>query len=190
MLLRAPETRRIHRAMQIRLTALPFLIAIQVTPVADLQNPSVRHGHTLVEAACAVCHAVGRFDASPLKSAPPLREVHKRYPVEDLAEALAEGLITGHPSKPEFRFDARDVDDIIDYLKSLEQWLSCTPVHEAKALGSCPDWFLALCLVLLGLELTAGEPSACNLPFSGNNLKKVSNASARQRMVHLVLSQE
>jgi hypothetical protein len=49
---------------------------------------------------------------------------------------------------------------------------------------------LALCLVVLGLELTAGEPSACNLPFSGNNLKKVSNASARQKMVHLVLSLE
>jgi cytochrome c len=46
--------------------------------------------------------------------------VHKRYPVEDLAEALAEGLVTGHPSKPEFRFEAWDVDDIIDYLKSLE----------------------------------------------------------------------
>ena len=104
--------------MLIPLTALPFLLAVQVTPVADLQNPSVRRGHTLVEAAC---HAVGRFDATPWKSAPPLREVHKRYPVEDLAEALAEGLITGHPSKPEFRFDARDVDDIIDYLKSLEQ---------------------------------------------------------------------
>jgi cytochrome c len=107
--------------MLIRLTALPFLIAVQVTPVSDLQNPSISRGYTLVEAACAACHAVGRFDASPLKSAPPLREVHKRYPVEDLAEALAEGLITGHPSKPEFRFDARDVDDIIDYLKSLEQ---------------------------------------------------------------------
>jgi cytochrome c len=47
--------------------------------------------------------------------------VHQRYPVESLAEALAEGLITGHPSKPEFRFDAREVDDIIDYLKSLER---------------------------------------------------------------------
>jgi cytochrome c len=120
-LLRAPETRRFHRAMLIRLTALPFLIAVQVTPVADLQNPSVSRGYTLVEAACAACHAVGRFDASPLKSAPPLRDVHKRYPIEDLAEALAEGLITGHPSKPELRFDARDVADIIDYLKSLEQ---------------------------------------------------------------------
>jgi cytochrome c len=100
---------------------LPFLIAVQVTPVSDLQNPSISRGYTLVEAACAACHAVGRFDASPLKSAPPLREVHKRYPVEHLGEALAEGLITGHPSKPELRFDARDVGDIIDYLKSLEQ---------------------------------------------------------------------
>ena len=106
--------------MLIRLTALPFLIAVQLTPVVDLQNPSVSRGHTLVEAACAACNAVRRFDASPSKSAPPLRDVHKRYPVENLAEALAEGLITGHPGKPEFQFDARDVDDIIDYLKSLE----------------------------------------------------------------------
>jgi cytochrome c len=106
--------------MPTRLTALPFLIAVQLTPVADLQNPRVRRGRTLVEATCAACHAVGRFDASRLKSVPPLRDVHKRYPVEDLAEALAEGLVTGHPSKPEFRFEARDVDDIIDYLKSLE----------------------------------------------------------------------
>lgn len=47
--------------------------------------------------------------------------VHQRYPVEHLAEALAEGLVTGHPGKPAFRFDAREVDDIIEYLKSLER---------------------------------------------------------------------
>jgi cytochrome c len=105
----------------IRLTALPFLITVQLMPVADLHVPSVRRGRTLVEATCAACHAVGRFDASRWKNAPPLRAVHQRYPVESLAEALAEGLITGHPSKPEFRFDAREVDDIIDYLKSLER---------------------------------------------------------------------
>ena len=52
MLLRASETRRIYCAMPRRLMALPFLIAVQVTPVADLQNPSVRHGHILVEEVC------------------------------------------------------------------------------------------------------------------------------------------
>ncbi len=41
--------------------------------------------------------------------------------VEDLAEALAEGLTTGHPGKPAFRFGAQDVEPVIDYLKSLEQ---------------------------------------------------------------------
>jgi hypothetical protein len=50
-----------------------------------------------------------------------LREVHQRYPVEHLAEAHAEGLTTGHPGKPAFRFDAREVDDIIEYLKSVER---------------------------------------------------------------------
>jgi mono/diheme cytochrome c family protein len=56
-----------------------------------------------------------------MPDAPPLREVHQRYPVEHLAEALAEGLVTGHPGKPAFRFDAQQVDDIIEYLKSLER---------------------------------------------------------------------
>jgi cytochrome c len=57
----------------------------------------------------------------PMPDAPPLREAHQRYPVEFLAEALAEGLMTGHPGKPMFKFDAQEVDDIIDYLRSLER---------------------------------------------------------------------
>jgi cytochrome c len=37
--------------------------------------------------------------------APPFRTLHERYPVEDLVEPLAEGIVTGHPTMPEFRFD-------------------------------------------------------------------------------------
>jgi len=33
---------------------------------------------------------------------------------------LAEGIVTGHPSMPEFRFDADQVGDFIAYLKALE----------------------------------------------------------------------
>ena len=36
--------------------------------------------------------------------APPFRLLPQRYPVEHLAEALAEGIVTGHPAMPQFKF--------------------------------------------------------------------------------------
>jgi hypothetical protein len=42
-------------------------------------------------------------------------------PEGDDAEALAEGIVTGHPSMPEFRLDPGQVQDVISYLKSLER---------------------------------------------------------------------
>jgi mono/diheme cytochrome c family protein len=47
--------------------------------------------------------------------------VHTRYPVEDLGEALAEGITTGHPTMPEFRLGPDEADALIAYLKSLER---------------------------------------------------------------------
>jgi hypothetical protein len=34
---------------------------------------------------------------------------------------LAEGIVTGHPTMPEFQLDAGQVGDFIAYLKSLER---------------------------------------------------------------------
>ncbi len=106
----------------LRQSAPLLLLAMALLmPAADLRSPGVERGRALVESNCSGCHAGGRADASPTPDAPPLREVHHRYPVEFLAEALAEGLTTGHPGKPVFKFEAWEVDDIIDYLKSLER---------------------------------------------------------------------
>src|SRR5262249_7203840 len=55
------------------------------------------------------CHAVGRTGASPHPAAPPFRTLSRKYKIEGLAEALAEGLSTGHPDMPEFVFAAEDV---------------------------------------------------------------------------------
>jgi cytochrome c len=57
---------------------------------------------------------------APLKIAPPFRTLHRRYPVETLHEALAEGIVTGHPTMPEFRLDPDQIGDLIAFLKSLE----------------------------------------------------------------------
>jgi mono/diheme cytochrome c family protein len=72
-----------------------------------------------VRANCARCHAVERVGASPLAIAPPFRELHRRYPVEDLAEAFAEGITTGHPSMPEYRLAPDQIEDVLAYLRSL-----------------------------------------------------------------------
>ena len=51
---------------------------------------------------------------------PPVRSLHKRYPVEELDESLAVGIMTGHPSMPQFQFEADQINDFIKFLKSLE----------------------------------------------------------------------
>jgi cytochrome c len=84
-------------------------------------SPEAQRGFILLREDCSRCHAIGKVGNSPLKIAPPFRTLHERYPVEDLEEPLAEGIVTGHPTMPEFRFDPGQVGDIIAYLKSLER---------------------------------------------------------------------
>ena len=50
-----------------------------------------------------MCHSIGRTGDSPLDLAPPFRTLHKRYPIDDLQESLAEGIVTGHPTMPQFQ---------------------------------------------------------------------------------------
>jgi len=84
-------------------------------------SPAEQRGMIFVRANCSRCHAINKFGESPLKVAPPFRTLHLRYPVENLAEALAEGIVTGHPSMPEFQLDPGQVADVIAYLKQLER---------------------------------------------------------------------
>jgi cytochrome c len=82
-------------------------------------SPTVQRGLNLAMANCARCHAIDKISPSPLALAPPFRDLHLRYPVENLAESLAEGIVTGHQNMPEFRLDPGQVRDFIDFLKSL-----------------------------------------------------------------------
>ena len=55
----------------------------------------------------------------PNPKAPPFRDIGKLYPLEHLAEALAEGIITGDNDMPEFKFGPNDIDAIISYLSAM-----------------------------------------------------------------------
>jgi cytochrome c len=95
------------------------LTFVALTPLAAA-SPDEQRGKTFAINNCARCHAIDRVGQSPLKIAPPFRALHKRYPIETLAESLAEGIQTGHPTMPEFQLDPDQIHDLLSYLKTLE----------------------------------------------------------------------
>ena len=88
---------------------------------AQESRAPVKRGEALLTKNCARCHAIGTAGLSPHPEAPPFRTLSRRYPVEGLAEALAEGLFVGHPDMPQFTFEPQDVGAIIAYLKSIQE---------------------------------------------------------------------
>lgn len=86
---------------------------------AVAQSAPAARGEAMAQKLCARCHAIKRDGESPMGLAPPFRDLPKRYPVDHLAEALAEGIVTGHPAMPQFTFTPREIEALLSYLASL-----------------------------------------------------------------------
>ena len=92
------------------------LVALILTTPTLAATPAEQRGKTFALTNCARCHSIDRVTQSPLKIAPPFRILHKRYPIE----TLAEGITTGHPTMPEFQLDPDQINDLLSFLKTLE----------------------------------------------------------------------
>ena len=105
-----------------RTVVSPIVVAFSAlvagTPCSADLNPIA--GKAFAQANCSHCHSIDKMTQSTLAIAPPFRTLHERYPVESLEESLAEGIMTGHPSMPEFRLDPGQIGDFISFLKTLE----------------------------------------------------------------------
>ena len=110
------------RNLLVATVVVGFVVSLPFDDVAaEGLSPSAQRGLTYMQAHCASCHSIAKAGDSPLKLAPPFRTLHLKYPVETLEEALGEGIVTGHPSMPEFRLDPGQVGDVMAYLKWLER---------------------------------------------------------------------
>lgn len=96
-------------------------LSLSISAIGQTQESAIEPGHRFAQENCARCHAIGPVGDSPLPKAPPFRGLHQRYPVEDLAESLAEGIKTGHPAMPNFELSQDQIDNLIAYLKSLNE---------------------------------------------------------------------
>lgn len=90
---------------------------------ASLDPRRVLQGQAIATDHCARCHAIAGAGASPVEDAPPFSTLGRRYPVETLAEALAEGILVSHPTirMPEFAFSPDQIEAFLAYLRSVQE---------------------------------------------------------------------
>lgn len=76
-------------------------------------------GRIILRDKCGRCHAIGRVGESPLKSAPPMRNVYARFDPRELQAELSEGMVSRHKEMPQIEFSDEDVYAILSYLYAL-----------------------------------------------------------------------
>jgi cytochrome c len=91
---------------------------------------AVKLGRQIAQQNCQSCHALGTTQSSPNPSAPPLRTLGQRYPIDTLAEAFGEGILVGHSPMPEFELQPRQIEALLAYLKTIQ-----VPAHPRPTKG-------------------------------------------------------
>ena len=112
--------RRLKTSWALCLLAFALAACDSATTLESAQDLFNRSGQDIAEANCSGCHAIGHGGDSPHPDAKEFRYFSENYPVADLAEALAEGIVVGHPDMPVFQFEPDDVDKLIEYIESVQ----------------------------------------------------------------------
>jgi len=86
---------------------------------AAVSSKLVARGKIILQEKCGRCHAIEAAGESPLKIAPPMREIYARFAPRELQAELSEGMVSKHKEMPQIDFSDEDVDAILAYLYSL-----------------------------------------------------------------------
>src|SRR5690349_15303296 len=81
----------------------------------------VQRGEALAASLCAECHAIHDADQSPHAQAPLFRQLERRVDLDSFIRRLREGLTSGHPEMPTFRFTRDDARALVAYLRSIQR---------------------------------------------------------------------
>ncbi|MBG0808675.1 cytochrome c [Methylosinus sp. H3A] len=102
------------------LAAAAFLLIPRETFAQDKQ---IERGRAIANANCSRCHAIGARGKSPNPASPPFRTLAKKYPLDNLEEALAEGIVVGHGGldMPRFEFSPGQIEALLAYLTSIQR---------------------------------------------------------------------
>ncbi len=108
--------------MRLAAPLLIVLTSLVFTAPAGAQS-SVEIGRAIAKSNCSRCHAIGSRGKSPNPKSPPFRGLGKRYPLANLEEALAEGIVVGHQGAemPRFQLSTAQIHALLAYLASVQR---------------------------------------------------------------------
>ena len=114
-------------AMQYHNLVFKFLIqsilllsfVLITSPLHAADESDVIAGQKIAKKRCGHCHAIGLKGKSRYKKAPRFVDIVSKWPVDSLAESLAEGIVVGHKAMPEFKFEPEQLGQLLAYLSSL-----------------------------------------------------------------------
>lgn len=106
-------------AYQARILVVGFLLGLPVTSEAADSGQLRNRGKAILQQNCGRCHAIEAAGESPLKQAPPMRDIYARFAPRELQAELKEGMVSKHRAMPQIDFSDEDVDAILAYLYAL-----------------------------------------------------------------------
>lgn len=110
---------RVRPALQALMFGTGFLLCLSgASDGADTGKLAAR-GKAILQEKCGRCHAIEAVGDSPLKIAPPMRDVYTRYAPRELQAELLEGKVSRHKEMPQIEFSEEEVDAILGYLYAL-----------------------------------------------------------------------
>ncbi len=104
--------------MPAKLSIIGALFAVLVLPPSSFAKPL--GGEVLLSKSCGRCHAVGKTGKSPMKKAPPFREIASRYAPKELETVIMQGAVSHYPAMPQIQFSPEDAAAIVSYLDTIK----------------------------------------------------------------------
>ena len=96
-----------------------LLVCLSLTANAADSSQLSSRGKVILQQNCGRCHAIEAVGDSPLKQAPPMRDVYARFDPRELQAELREGMVSKHRTMPQIEFSYEDADAILAYLYAL-----------------------------------------------------------------------
>lgn len=106
-------------ARRTRILFVGFLLCLSAASEAADSDQLGKRGKAILQQNCGRCHAIEAAGESPLKQAPPMRDIYARFAPRELQAELKEGMVSKHRAMPQIDFSDEDVDAILAYLYAL-----------------------------------------------------------------------